>query len=132
MSAPDNGLVRSLKQRAAALPAEHVQVFVEFLAQNAELFGLLPGQTAEGTDALDALFTTFIPEQRLNLNDSHRLFQDILNDLEVWETDAVDGDRDAAERNLDMDLRILVPPRRTMVTVDKDTGDFLVDIRVAS
>jgi hypothetical protein len=127
----ENGLVHDLKKRAAQIPAEHVRTFVEFLAHNAELFGLLPDQTAEGTKALDALFGTFIPEQQRNVDGSHELFDDLVDQIDAYKANAVDGDQDAAERCLDLDLRILVPPRRSVVVkVDEGTGDFLADIRL--
>lgn len=127
----ENGLIHDLKRRAAQVPAEHVRTFIEFLAHNAELFGLLPDQTAEGAKALDALFNTFIPEQRHHVDYSHELFDSALEQIGVYEADEVDGDQDAAERCLDDDLRVLVPPRpRVLVKVDEGTGDWIADVRL--
>jgi hypothetical protein len=107
----ESPLVADLKKRAARIPAEHVQVFFEFLAHHAEPLGLLPDQP-DSRDVLSALFSTFIPAHQHDEVRSFELFDDAVKDVETWNANAADGDRDFAERTLDLSLRQLAPPAR--------------------
>ena len=113
----DSNLIHDLKARGAKIPAEHVRTFIEFLAHHAEPLGLTPQQRedAPAPGVLAALFATFIPEHKHQVIYSEQLFDSVLEQIDAWNEDRRDGDRDAAELNLDNDLRVLVPPRRTTV-----------------
>lgn len=111
MTDPDDlVLVADLKKAAANIPAEHIQVFYEFLAHNAEKFGLLPDHP-DSADCLKALFTTFTPV--LYAADpfrSEELFDDAVNAVADWNENSWDGQREYAEKVLDSSLRQLAPP----------------------
>lgn len=105
----DDVLLSDLKKRAAKLPAEHVQLIFEFLAQHAELFGLLEGQP-DCVNALHAAFAVFIPGH--DVLRSEELFDDAVGMVGEWKANEWDGQREFAERSLDLALRVLAPPIR--------------------